>query len=338
MVRRTNQLVKQQENRLSQANVYDNNNNDEKHHQHGHQQHAHNHHNHQQQGSASTDYSSYTNNTTNTPDQKQMYTNDPQSSHPPANNEQGNPQPHTDMDTMAMMNNLNMNMDNIDLGNITNIMQDDTDALLNSAGSMGAAATLRYQKARIGALQEALERMAEEKSQAEDKHQDALLALQRSGEEGKRLKKSLLTSDSQSQKQKTAHGEAQKKIKALERELSVWRKEMAVMEKDKKRMEKENREKDVKLNRALHDADRYRMQAKNNKDSKREADGTLRQELNQLRMENRRLMQQKGEMLTAFKKQFKLIDILKRQKLHVETAKMLQFTEEEFGKTLEISV
>ena len=51
--------------------------------------------------------------------------------------------------------------------------------------------------------------------------------------------------------------------------------------------------------------------------------------------ENKKLEKQKNEIYAAFKKSLKLCSILKREKIHLENARLLAFTEDEFKNLLE---
>ncbi|XP_049271720.1 testis-expressed protein 9 [Rhipicephalus sanguineus] len=44
---------------------------------------------------------------------------------------------------------------------------------------------------------------------------------------------------------------------------------------------------------------------------------------------NQQLEKQKADLLALIKKQMKLIDILKKQKIHLESTRIIQFTEDE---------
>ncbi len=68
----------------------------------------------------------------------------------------------------------------------------------------------------------------------------------------------------------------------------------------------------------------------------RESKDVVRADVTRLTTENKRLERQRGELLVAFKKQLRLIDVLKRQRVHLEAARALQFSEAEFLQTLEL--
>jgi hypothetical protein len=52
-------------------------------------------------------------------------------------------------------------------------------------------------------------------------------------------------------------------------------------------------------------------------------------------LENKKLEKQKNDLYAAFKKSLKLCSILKKQKVHLENARLLSFTEEEFKNLME---
>ncbi|XP_054983038.1 testis-expressed protein 9 isoform X2 [Sorex araneus] len=92
---------------------------------------------------------------------------------------------------------------------------------------------------------------------------------------------------------------------------------------------------EVRLNRALEETERYKLELSKLRQNNKDITNEEHRKIEALKLENKKLEKQKGELMIGFKKQLKLIDVLKRQKMHIEAAKMLSFTEEEFMKALE---
>jgi chromosome segregation ATPase len=55
-----------------------------------------------------------------------------------------------------------------------------------------------------------------------------------------------------------------------------------------------------------------------------------------LERENRSLERQRADLVAAFRAQAKLVDVLKRQKAHLESAKLLEISEQEFMRVLSL--
>ena len=55
-----------------------------------------------------------------------------------------------------------------------------------------------------------------------------------------------------------------------------------------------------------------------------------------LQAEVRRLEQQSAELLAAFKKQSRLVEVLRRQRAHLEASRALELSEQEFMRLLDL--
>jgi hypothetical protein len=96
-----------------------------------------------------------------------------------------------------------------------------------------------------------------------------------------------------------------------------------------KKLKQEIINKDKQIARLLEEVDKLSIIAPSSKSL------TNDKEIEKLSNEVKKLEKQKNELHVAFKKSLKLCSILKRQKVHLENARLLAFTEDEFKQLLE---
>jgi chromosome segregation ATPase len=96
-----------------------------------------------------------------------------------------------------------------------------------------------------------------------------------------------------------------------------------------KKLRQEITSKDKQIARLLEEIDKKNLNTPSSKSL------TNDKEIEKLSNEVKKLEKQKNELYVAFKKSLKLCSILKRQKVHLENARLLAFTEDEFKQLLE---
>ncbi|XP_075386847.1 testis-expressed protein 9 [Tenrec ecaudatus] len=211
----------------------------------------------------------------------------------------------------------------------------DDDIFSGVSKDIGTEAQIRFLKAKLRVMQEELDNVVCECNKKEDEIQDLKFQVKNFEDDCVRQQRMINMQQSQIEKYKALSEEANKKCDGLQQQLSSVERELE----NKRRLQKQaaatQSATEVRLNRALEEAGQYKVELSKLKQNNKDITNEEQKIIESLKSENKKLEKQKGELMIGFKKQLKLIDVLKRQKMHIEAAKMLSFTEEEFMKALE---
>ncbi|CAB1339396.1 unnamed protein product, partial [Coregonus sp. 'balchen'] len=196
-------------------------------------------------------------------------------------------------------------------------------------------AKIRFLKAKLCVMQEELNRLAYECNKKDDANSSLSTNIKGIEEDRTRLQKTTNIQQTQIEKHRTLAEESNRKCDGLQQEVTALQKEIEGLKRAQKQAATNHSAVEVRLNRALEEVERSKTQLSKIKQMSKDTADQAHKKIETLKAENKKLEKQKAELIVGFKKQLKLIDILKRQKMHFEAAKMLSFTEEEFMKALD---
>ncbi|XP_005996238.1 testis-expressed protein 9 isoform X2 [Latimeria chalumnae] len=215
-------------------------------------------------------------------------------------------------------------------------LPEDLEDVMPSVGNeMGAEAQIRFLKAKLRVMQEELDRLSHECNKKDDENISLNSRVKALEEEHSKLQRTTNIQQTQTEKYKNLAEEANRKSDGLQQQLTALHKELETLKRTQKQASTNHSATEVRLNRALEEVERYKTELNKLKQNNKDSANQDRQKVEELKVENKKLEKQKAELMTGFKKQLKLIDVLKRQKMHIEAAKVLSFTEEEFMKALD---
>ena len=126
-----------------------------------------------------------------------------------------------------------------------------------------------------------------------------------------RYNKQISTLNENLKKASAQNNKNEKRISTLEAQLAESEKKIERFERESKKVSQDTNVKDVRLNRVVEELEKYKLKLKETKDSETGKTQEIREEMDKVLEENRKLERQRNELLQAFKKQMKLIDILK---------------------------
>lgn len=125
------------------------------------------------------------------------------------------------------------------------------------------------------------------------------------------------------------------KTDSVLKENNDLRREAETLSKQQRQRDKDMGAKDSRINKLLEDNARLKEQFRDMKNKEESTDKDWRREAEKLQQTASLLEKQRNELYTGFKKSLKLVDVLKKQKLHLQSAALINFSEKEFLNVME---
>ncbi|KAF4672904.1 Testis expressed 9 [Perkinsus chesapeaki] len=196
--------------------------------------------------------------------------------------------------------------------------------------------TIRFQKARIQALQEELDAAVKGGSERGRELHELKEETKNKTEENAKLERRCAMLEKENEKLLIKATKQEERAKAIDEELHEVKKDYEQLQILHRKMDHESRAKDTRIARMTEEVEKAKVAVREARSHQKEKTVCDKRESDRMLNEIRKLERQRAELIGAFKKQMKLIDVLKRQKIHVEAARLLSFTEEEFISALEL--
>lgn len=218
------------------------------------------------------------------------------------------------------------NQDRIEMENEFNIAKDINELKENN---QRLEKVIKYQNMKIDSLESEIEKLINENNNKDIELEELRGKGKTPNNEFKKMMTQINTLTSQVEKIKKQFNDKVSEYNALlERNNSV-QKSLDEYILSEKKMKQEIINKDKRIARLIEELDKKETPSnqKNNLNNDKEID--------RLKNEVKKIEKQKNDIYAAFKKSLKLCSILKRQKIHLENARLLNFTEEEFKQLLE---
>ena len=198
--------------------------------------------------------------------------------------------------------------------------------------------TIRLQRAKIQTLNQQHKQTQQKLKDTQASYSKIKQTLKGERMDKQRIEKQLKEKDAQYQKLLSQNEECQNTlIPNYKEEIKILKRDLVSAQKVVKKSDHDCKNREIRLSRALEECNKYKTivqnQTKQENKDKLELQQTKGKEI--LTKKIRLLEKQRNELLNAFQKQMKLIDVVKKQKVHAEASKFLNITEEEFMKVLD---
>ncbi|KAI8901558.1 hypothetical protein BC833DRAFT_617483 [Globomyces pollinis-pini] len=224
--------------------------------------------------------------------------------------------------------------------NATKVEESTYDDALMGLGAkeetIGTEATTRFLKAKLHVLQKELDAMMNEKCERDAMVSSLKEKVKGMEQDKAKDQKQINQLQSQCDKNQTQVDVLQAKNTLYQSQITQLKKDLESVNRTSKTATTETIQKDLKVNRLVEEVEKYKNLLNQKQVEFKEQLELEKKKFQEIEKEYQKLNKQKYELLNGFKKQNQLIEILKRQKMHIEAAKLLQFTEDEFMKSLNI--